>query len=508
MSSVNRIVLNTGVTYLRTLLTAVVGLFTARWVLLSLGEDSYGLYGLVGSILVFVTFLNNVLAGAVSRYFAYSIGQNDSEKLNAWFNAALRIHFFIPVLLIFIGGTAGTFAIKYWLNVDINDINIALKVFYISLIASAVSMMAAPFKGLFLAKQDIAQQSLIEIFQSFSHLLLMYLLTKVKNHQLMVYSIMMASETIVFQILLTLRAVALYKDIRLRSYKWYELKSYVRELLMFSGWKSLMGFGQIFMNQGLAILLNLFFGTRLNASYSVASNVSAQSSAVSNSLMMAVTPEIISRKGAGKHDTMKSLSMKASRYSSYLVLFLALPLFLDIDNILTLWLKEPPLYTGILCRYILISLFIDKLASGQEGAINACGRIKEFQISIGISYIISVFIAYILLCVYEKPEVIGWAILICNVLNSAIRLYFGYMVAEIKIRDWISQVFIPLIYVTCFIYFLSYVFLSLFSVDGILKLFLTAGTTSVLFLFAGWFFILDASFKKKIISKIQNKNEG
>ena len=509
MCAVNRIILNTGVTYLRTLFAAIVGLFTARWVLMSLGEDAYGLYGLVGSILVFVTFLNNVLAGAVSRYFAYSIGQKDSGILNTWFNASIRIHIFVPLLLLFLGGILGVFAIKYWLNIEAGDVSVAIKVFHVSLTASAVTMMTAPFKGLLLAKQDIAQQSVIEILQSFAHLLLMYiLLTKVKNNQLMVYALMMALETIIFQLLIALRALTLYEEIKVIKYPWNQLKSYVRELLAFSSWKSLMGFGQIVFNQGIAFILNVFFGTRLNASYSIASNLSAQSSTVSNSLMMAITPEIITRKGAGMHENMKTLSLQAGKYSSYLVLLIALPLFLDVDNVLTMWLKEPPQYTNVLCRFILVSLFIDKIASGQESAVNACGRIKGFQISIGLSYVISVLSAFFLLRIFRVPMVVGWSFLICSLLNTLIRLYFGQSVAEVKIKDWFVLTFMPLCAVVLPVTLLSCLLMSLMPSEGFSRLVLIVLTTSVLFMITGWIFILESSLKKKLISRLFKKNEN
>ena len=509
MCAVNRIILNTGITYLRTSFAAIVGLFTARWVLLSLGEDAYGLYGLVGSILVFITFLNNVLAGAVSRYFAYSIGQKNSEVLNTWFNAAIRIHVFVPLILLAAGSVLGLFAIRYWLNIDSNDVNVAIKVFYVSLTASTVTMMTAPFKGLLLAKQDIAQQSVIEILQSFAHLLLMYiLLTKVRNNQLIIYALMMASETIIFQLLIASRAVTLYGEIKIIRYPWYKLKSYVNELLAFSGWKSLMGFGQIAYNQGLAVILNVFFGTRMNASYSIASNLSAQSSTVSNSLMMAITPEIITRKGAGMHENMKSLSLKACRYSSYLVILIALPLFLDVDNILTMWLKDPPQYTDVLCRFILVSLFIDKIASGQESAVNACGKIKWFQISIALSYVVSVLSAYILLCVFRNPMVVGWSFLICSILNTFIRLYFGQSIADVKIKDWSVHVFVPLFASVLPVAVLSYMLMSLMPSEGFTRLVLIVMSTSVLFLITGWIFILDSTLKIKILNRIFKKNEN
>lgn len=308
MANKKIIILNTAITYIRTLFAAAVGLFTARWVLNALGASDYGLYGLVGSILVFITFLNNVLAGSVARFLAYSIGKNDDEDLNRWFHASLIIHTIIPIGLLILGGIGGTLAIRYWLDINVGEINTACMVFYISLFATAIPMTLVPFKGLLLAKQDIRIQSVIEIFQSVVHLALMYLLTKLESpHLLIIYAVFMAGETVVFNAIPAYVAKRRYTEIRLRRYSRAVIFPYVKEILMFTTWKSLVGFGYICYNQGQAIVLNLFFGTRMNASYSIASNLSAQSSSISSAMLMAVTPEITSREGAGSHEAMQSL---------------------------------------------------------------------------------------------------------------------------------------------------------------------------------------------------------
>ena len=502
MNTSKRIIINTSITYLRSIFAAFVGIFTTRWVLNSLGVEDYGLYGLVGSILVFISFLNNVLAGAISRYFAYEVGRRNNDELNKWFNAAIRIHLLVPIFLVIIGLIIGTIAINCWLNIEIENIKIASVVFYISLFSASVSMCLAPYRGMLLAKQDISQQSIIEILQSLCHVILMYVLTLVNRNQLLIYSIMMAAESVIFQILIALRANHIYSEISIKNYKYHELKSYVLELFSFSAWKSLIGFGVMMFNQGLSIILNLFFGTKLNAAYSVASNLSAQSNTISNALMMSITPEIVSRQGAGNKESMIRLALKACKYSTLMVLLIAVPLFLDIDNLLLLWLKTPPQYTGILCRFIIISLVIDKLTSGLESAINACGQIKKFQISVGLSYILGVLLTILLLLIKKTPIIIGVSYLITQSMILVMRLFWARKLVGIQLWRWVSGAFNPIAIVSLLTVSGCLFMMNCLPKLGIVRLItITLSSTFSLFLFA-WLFVLEVNLKEQIKARL------
>ena len=504
MSIRRRIVLNTLITYLRSLIAALAGIFTTRWVLNSLGAEDYGLYGLVGSILIFITFLNNVLAGSVSRFFAFEIGKKQEGELLKWFNAAVRVHLVLPIALMIFGLIVGTIAIRYWFNINANDINIACIVFYISLISACVSMILAPYKGMLLANQDISQQSLIEIGQTIVHIILMYILMYIPKHQLIIYASFMAIETIVFQLLIAWRARTLYLDARIKSYTFNELKEYIKNVLMFSVWKSLLGFGNMIFTQGQSVILNLFFGTKLNASYSLATNVSSQSNTLSNSLMMAIAPEIISRKGAGCHQAMLSLSLKTCKYSTFLVALLAVPLYLDIDNILDLWLETPPPYTSVLCQYILISILIDKLTIGVDSVINACGDIKRYQIYTGLAYIMGVGGTLLLLYLFRNPTMLGISILLTYLLIGSIRVYFGRRLAGLNIREWTTTVLFPMLLIISGVMLLTILLINFITVSSFLRFVLVGASTSILFLIFGWYFVFDKMFKDKIISKLNN----
>ena len=503
MASKKVIILNTAFTYLRTILAALVGLFTARWVLNSLGESDYGLYGLVGSILIFITFLNNVLAGSVARYFAYTIGKKDEEELNKWFNASILIHIVVPLFLIIIGLVFGTIAIRYWFNIENTKVDTACVVFYISIVSAGVTMMLAPFKGLLLAKQDIRVQSIIEMGQSIIHLLLMFVLTLISSSQLLlIYSLMMAGETVLFNGITAAKAKKMYSEIQFKRFRWQDIKPYVQEILVFSSWKSLVGFGNICYTQGQAIVLNFFFGTKINAAYSVASNLSAQSSSISSAMMMAITPEITTREGAGSHDAMVSLSLKASKYSVWLMSIIAIPLFIEVDNLLELWLKNPPGYANILCQAILISMIVEKLAIGNESAINACGRIKNFQIAYGIISIAGVFVTYHLLIIVHNPIMVGISIILCQLLIMLIRLYYGWQSADIKIMDWLRSVAIPCVVTLVITYAIGKTISTLINISALGNLLSTTIVTTLSLLLMGWFLVVDESIKHRIISKI------
>jgi O-antigen/teichoic acid export membrane protein len=504
-STKKRVVLNTAFSYMRSVFAMLVGLFTARWVLQALGESDYGLFGVVGSIMVFVTFLNGVLAGAVSRYFAFCIGKaNNEDELNKWFNAALIIHTTVPLVLLVVGLLLGTFIIQTILYIEEGKIGIATVVFYICCVSSAFSMMAAPFNSMLYARQNIVEQSIIGFGETFVHFISMYILMAyIKNNTLIVYTVFLASKTILFQIILSLRTMSLYKELRFRIYPRRVLMPYIRELLVFSSWKSLMGFGKILYTQGSAIVLNIFFGTRLNAAYSIGTNISAQAGSLSSSLMTAITPEIVSREGGGNHESMKSLSYKASKYSSILICFIALPLISDIQNLLVLWLKTPPSYTTQFCIAIVISLIIEKLASGHESALNANGKIAGFQASIGINFILSVLITYILFRIYESPLMLCAAILLSQMLSLLIKLYWGKRMVDLSIRNWVIHSVIPVVGCVLVYFSLFVLYNGLLPESGMIRLVVVTVLSSMIICLYSWFFILEKSIKDGIITRVK-----
>ncbi len=507
LSTKKRLVLNTGFSYMRSVLAMLVGLFTARWVLQALGESDYGLFGVVGSIMIFVTFLNGVLAGAVSRYFAYSLGKaNNNEELNKWFNAALIIHIIVPIVLLSVGLLCGTYIIQNFLNIENGKTGVATVVFYISCVSAAFSMMSAPFNSMLYAKQNIVEQSIIGFGETLTHLILMYILMAyIHDNALIVYTIFLASKTIFFQLILMWRTMSLYKELHFCVYPREVIMPYIKELLFFSSWKSLMGLGRILYTQGSAIIINLFFGTRLNAAYSIATNISAQAGGLSNSLMVAITPEIVSREGGGNHESMKSLSYKASKYSSILICFIALPLVSDIQNLLILWLKTVPAYTSQFCIAIIISLFIEKLASGHESALNANGKIAGFQASIGIIYIMGVILTYTLFKIYDKPIMLCVAIVVCQLLCLFVKLYWGRKIVHLSIWEWIRRSVCPVLGCIIMYFMLFYFYNHIIPENGLFRLAIITILSTFIISMYSWFFVLEKNVKIRLLEIIKSK---
>ncbi|MCL2639889.1 MAG: hypothetical protein FWD53_03495, partial [Phycisphaerales bacterium] len=177
MTATHRIILNATATYGRTIFTMALGLFSSRWVLERLGKVDYGLMGVVGGLIIFITFLNNVTAGSCSRFFALSIGKGDPEETNRWFNTALSIHTLLPAVLILIGWPVGEWAIVHFLNIPPDRLDTALWVFRFSLVSTFWSMSATPYRAMFIAKQRIAELSLGGMITSIINFGFIYWLT-------------------------------------------------------------------------------------------------------------------------------------------------------------------------------------------------------------------------------------------------------------------------------------------------------------------------------------------
>ena len=327
----------------------------------------------------------------------------------------------------------------------------------------------------------------------------------IHENALIIYTVFLATKTILFQIILCIRTMSLYPELHVKRYTKEELWPYIKELLLFSSWKSLLGFGRILYTQGSAIVLNVFFGSRLNAAYSVATNISAQTSGLSTSLMTAITPEIVSREGSGDHESMKSLSFKASKYSSILICFIALPLLSDIQNLLVLWLKTPPHYTSQFCIAIIVSLLIEKLTSGHESALSANGKIAGFQASLGINYILSVFISYLLFKIYDKPVMLCVSIISCQFLSLCLKLFWGRRIVGLSIREWFRFAVFPVAGCIAVYYIMFFFYNSFLPNEGITRLIMITILSTIIICLYSWFVVMEKSLKESLITKIKTK---
>lgn len=388
-----RIAINTIVSYGRTLLSVCLVLFSSRWTLQQLGAVDYGLYNLIGSILLIVVFLNTVISNGDSRFFALGIGRGDEEELSKVFNTSLSIHLFMPAVVVLIGIFIGEWAIRDFLVVPVERLQSTLWVFRITMFTSFFTMIAVPFSSLFIAYQNIVVYTFITFTQTILVFLSAYLLRYFNTDKLVLYAILVAFSQIITYSLQIVIASRKYKCAKINTSYFFN-RYYTSEIIKFSFWNMLGDLGHLVRTQGISIIVNLYFGPKGNAALGIANQVSMQACNLTNAMSGATAPEIYRR--AGEHDfkSAAKLADYTSKIGVFLMCLLGIPISLNIDSILHLWLVDVPEGTSILCFCFIIMFVAEKLTMGQQKYLSAIGKVALVNCLIFAFYCSSVLLPF------------------------------------------------------------------------------------------------------------------
>lgn len=507
MDEKKKITINIIATYGRSVILLFIGLLSSRWLLMALGESDYGLFGLVGGLTVFISFINTLMSTAVSRFYAFAEGERqagipDAEKrITEWFNTALFIHFSLPTILLIIGYPIGTYAIHNWLTIPDNRIIPCIWVFRFSCLACYAGMICVPFSAMFIAKQRIAEYTLYITILPIISIFFVYYMSLHKEDWLVRYACVVSCLTIGMYFIICLRALQIFSECKIRKNLFWD-KERINSLTSFAGWQCFGNLGVLIRGQGMAILGNIHYGPEINASLTIANKVSAQTGFLSAGLKTAFAPAITNAYGAKEFDKMKRYTMETNRIGTLLILLLALPLSLEIHRVFELWLKEPPRYSETICLFIIASLVIDKTTSGHMLAVNASGKIALYQAVLGSIAISALPIAYILIKFGYGVISVGYAIFITTFLYSIGRVFFAQRILNFSLNQWIQKVLIPIAFV-CFVSLPISYLPHLFMPESIKRLIFTTCLSEAVLIALSWFSVLDANEKKYIKSRIE-----
>ena len=451
MSQAKRIILNASALYFRSLFTLFLSLFSARWVLEALGAADFGLYGVIGSSVLLVTFLSAGMSVGVSRFYAYAIGQGQGmnedvgkSHLIKWFNTAFAIHSLIALSILFIGYPLGSHAVYHWLTIPADRLDACHMVLILALITTSLTIWTTPFVAFYDAHQDIAELSLYGLITSLVTCAGAYALLHVESDRLVAYAILMGGTSCICRVIQIVRCCYKYSCCRLVPGYLLNIQ-YLRELFSYVGWKMFGMSCVVFRLQGTPVLVNLFMGPLMNAAYSVANRVYAQSENLSAAMNTAFQPAVITLEGKGSRMHMLSTALKASKYGTVMMLLIALPMTIEIESVLKLWLVNPPAYAGTICKYLLVALAIDKMTSGQMMAVNAVGRIKHYEFVQGALLLSNLPLLALLLHYGMGAEGIGISMLTSMASYCGGRLFFARHLTGMQITPWFKQVAVPVI---------------------------------------------------------------
>lgn len=508
MSPNKRIFLNIIATYGRSLFSAAVGIFSSRWIYGALGEVDFGLFAVVGSIIAFITFFNGVLGSSITRFYAYAIGEArkmDDESgrrhVREWFNTALSVHTAVPLALTLIGYPIGVYAICHLLQIPPERMAACIWVFRLSLVTAFVSMVSIPFISLYTAYQDIAELSLYGVINSILVFASSYWLMGVESDRLVVYALIMMLIHAGMPIVQVVRAFCKYSVCRIDFSAWWNgVRN--KKLFSFAGWQFFGNCGAMMRAQACTMLTNVYFGPRLNAAYGISNTVLGQTGSLTNALISAFTPAITSEEGAGDRCRMISYAWRSSRYGTCLLLLFLIPLSLEINEVLRLWLKNPPEWTSILCLVAFIETVLNKMTVGQQLAIAAQGKIACYQATLGTVMIAAFPLAWMLILCGCGPTSVVVALVATTTACSMGRIWFGWHQLSMRPVDWLHEVVWPIVTVSVCAFAAGSVARFLMA-PSFLRICTTSLFSSCTMLVIGWFVVLGQAERNKIFTRLK-----
>src|SRR5690554_2503108 len=447
MSTSKTIAKNTLLLYFRMFLVMGVTLYMSRIVLDQLGVTDYGIYSLVGGIVALFGFLNSSMSSATQRYLAFDIGKKDEEKLQKTFSVTLTIHIVIAILILIVAESLGLWYLNNKVVLPPDRLFAANVVYQFSILTALIGIIQVPYDSLIIAYEKMNIYAYISIVEVGLKLGLVFLLVIYGGDKLIAYAVMMFLVSLIIRIA--------YQVYCRSKYKFEYDKVYFKELISYSGWNLFGGIASVSRGQGINIVLNIFFGTVVNAAYGLTLQVQGAVNQIVISFQQAVNPQIIKTYSEGNIERMHKLIIQSSKFSFLLMLFLVTPFLFNTDFILNIWLKNPPEHLELFIQLSLITILIDSISYPFRTGIQATGNIKAYQIIVGSLQILTIPISSFWLYFGGNPEVVFYSIIILTFLSLLCRLYFIRKQVKINLHIFFHQVVIRALIISVILYFFS-----------------------------------------------------
>lgn len=496
-----RIAINTLYMYVRMLVIMLVGLYTSRVVLATLGASDYGLYNVVGGIVVVLASINGTLATGTQRFLSFAIGENDENKLKSVFSTALLLHILFAVVLLVIAESAGLWFLNTKMNIPEGREMAAFWVYQFSIITTVVSIIQVPFMSAIITHERMNIYAYMSIYDVSAKLLIVFLIQVVASDKLLLYAGLYCVVSFTSALIYNIYCRSKFMECRMIP-KFNKL--IFRDMAVFSGWNIFGCVAVPLQTQGLNILLNIFFNTIVNAARGIAVTVNNIIIQFVNNFQIAVNPQIVKLYAAGEKKEMTNLVINNSKFAGFLYLIIAVPLFVEIEFVLDLWLGEYPEYTIPFVRIILIQSLIQTLTRPVVMVVHAVGKMKGPNLTAGIALLLAVPMTYVLLKMGLDPVSVFAINLIPWLLETFFELYFENKYIGFPIWGFYKRVYLvvfPIALLIVMVPYLAHIFLPL---EGLVRFFvvctISVVTSSVVIYYLG----LSKNLKKMVVGKVKS----
>lgn len=458
-----RIAKNTLLLYVRMLFTMAVSLFTSRVILNTLGVEDYGINNVVGGIVTMFSVLSGSLSSSISRFITFELGKGNIERLKTIFSTGVNIQLGMSVLIIIIAEAVGIWFLNTKMNIPTDRMVAANWVFQCAILTFVLNLLSVPYNAAIIAHEKMSAFAYISVVEVSLKLIIVYMLMISPFDRLETYAVLLLLVGAVIRFIYGYYCKRHFEEC---TYHFVFDKPVLKEMTGFAGW-NFLGNGAYMLNtQGVNILMNLYFGVAVNAARGIATQVNAALKQFVNNFTTAVNPQITKSYAQGDLDYMHKLVCRSAKFSAFLMMFFAVPIILETNTILTIWLKTVPDYAVIFLQWIIISSFMDTvLANSLVTSMFATGKIKRYQIIVTTVGCLVFPLSWIAFKLGFEPQVGYILYFIIYTILLFVRLYLLKDMVKLPVMMYIREV----------LYKLAPIIVVGFSIPGILILTMDAG---------------------------------
>ena len=440
MTNSQRVIVNTIAQYTRTIINVCLSLYSTRLILSALGQSDYGIYSVVAGVVAMLSFVTNALVITTQRYLSFYHGKKDLGQVRLIFGNSWLLHIFIGIGIVAILCAIGPWITQDFLNIAPTRKTAALFVFIAAIVMLFLSFATAPIRALFVARENIVYISFIDVLDGVLKLLIAILLSKITYDHLVAYSTLLVGISLLNLLAFVIYAALKFPEFHVPHFRELD-KQYIKSLSHFASWTVYSAGCIIARNQGISIVLNLFYGTMINSAYGIAQQVSGAVQFISSSILNAMNPQIMKAEGAGQRQHMLRLCELASKYAFLLLSLVAIPLIAEMPTILKAWLGNVPEHSIMFCRLILVAALCDQVSVGLTTANQAIGKIRTYNIIFYTLKLLVVLIGWIFLKCNMPIASIMWTYVSIEFITSLLRLPLMKHVADINMLQFCRNVF-------------------------------------------------------------------
>ena len=497
----SRIAKNTVFLYARMIIVLLVSIYTTRVVLSVLGVDDYGIYNVVCGFVSMFSFLNTSMSNGIQRFYNYEAGTNETTGVTNVFQTAVLIQALLAVVLLIVLESVGTWYVNNIMVLDTERLFAANCVFQFSVFSLILVILQVPYSAAILAYERMDYYAIVSILDVFLKLGIVLAIPYIPTDKLILYGILQLLVSIVNFLMYYLYAKNNFKALVFQK---VIHKGLFKSIFTFSGWNITTMFAWMTQGQGVNMVMNLFFGTVVNAARGISSQIQSAIQGFCENLVIAFRPQLVQSYAKGEIDRTTKMMYSMSKILFIMFFMLSTPVIFEIDYILHLWLgKEVPAYTASFTILVLLSMYPRNFAMAFAQVVHATGKLGLYQVVNSIIILLALPLSYIALKRGADANSVYWVNLVICFVMFVVCMFLLKRQYPFDIISYLKKVIFPCIMMALLAIIAPYIVIHVME-PSFLRLIVSVLACIAISSMAAYFIVLNSDEKslvKRLIFK-------